>query len=336
MAASMTKTERVQAALAGGEVDRVPVSAWGHDYLREWTAEGLAEATLETYRRFDWDFVKVNPRATYYAEDWGARFQPSGRDDRQPELIEVGVKTAADLAGLHRLSPTRGAYGEQLAALRLIAEELADEVPFIQTVFSPLAVMSRLAGGRKAVRGFMEEAPEALEGALSIIADTLVAYAAACLESGASGFFYAPVEWATHDSCSEEEYQRFGRPYDLRILEAARGGSFNILHVCRDNNMLESLLDYPVHCFHWAATGGGNPGLKEIQAKTEKAVAGGVSHDSTIFSGTPDEVAAEARRALAETGGRRFMLAPGCSISPQTPEANLTAMIQAAREGRSA
>ena len=28
MAASMTKTERVQAALAGREIDRVPVSAW--------------------------------------------------------------------------------------------------------------------------------------------------------------------------------------------------------------------------------------------------------------------------------------------------------------------
>jgi hypothetical protein len=98
MATSMTKIERVQAALAGSEVDRVPVSAWGHDYLREWTAEGLAEATLEAYRRFDWDFVKVNPRATYFAEDWGARFQPSGRDDHPPALIEAGVKTAADLA----------------------------------------------------------------------------------------------------------------------------------------------------------------------------------------------------------------------------------------------
>lgn len=334
MAASMTKTERVQAARAGREVDRVPVSAWGHDFLREWTAEGLAEATLEAYRRFDWDFVKVNPRATYFAEDWGARFQPSGRDDHPPALIEAGVKTAADLASLHRLNPARGAYGEQLAALRLIAEELADEVPFVQTVFSPLAVMSRLAGGRQVVRGFMEEAPEALEGALSVIAETLAAYAAACLEVGASGIFYAPVEWASHDSCSEEEYQRFGRPYDLQILGTVQGASFNILHVCRNNNMLESLLDYPVHCFHWAATGSGNPRLKDIQAKTEKAVAGGVSHDSTILSGTPEEVTAEAGRALTETGGRRFLLAPGCSIVPQTPEANLRAMIQATREGR--
>jgi uroporphyrinogen decarboxylase len=333
MAASMTKTERVQAALAGREVDSVPVSAWGHDFLREWTAEGLAEATLEAYRRFDWDFVKVNPRATYYAEDWGGRFQPSGRDDHPPQLIEAGVKTAADLTSLHRLNPARGAYGQQLAALRLIAEELAGEVPFIQTIFSPLAVMSRLAGGRHVVRGLIKEAPEALDGALSVMAGTLAVYAAACLEAGASGIFYAPVEWASHDSCSEAEYRRFGRPYDLKILGSVQGASFNILHVCRNNNMLESLLDYPVHCFHWAATGSGNPRLKDIQAKSEMAVAGGVTHDSTILSGTAEDVAAEARSAMAETGGRRFLLAPGCSIVPQTPEANLRAMVQAARGG---
>ncbi|MFQ5880753.1 MAG: uroporphyrinogen-III decarboxylase, partial [Dehalococcoidia bacterium] len=64
----MTKRQRVFAALEGDEVDRVPVSAWGHDFLREWSAEGLALATLDAYRNYDWDFIKVNPRATYYAE----------------------------------------------------------------------------------------------------------------------------------------------------------------------------------------------------------------------------------------------------------------------------
>ena len=51
-----------------------PVSAWWHDFPREWSADGIAEATLEAYRKYDWDFVKVNPRACYYAEDWGAKY----------------------------------------------------------------------------------------------------------------------------------------------------------------------------------------------------------------------------------------------------------------------
>jgi uroporphyrinogen-III decarboxylase len=52
---------------------------------------------------------------------------------------------------------------------------------------------------------------------------------------------------------------------------------------------------------------------------------GGVSV-ATVAQGTPDRVAAEVRQALSETGGRRFLLAPGCSIPPQTPEANLLAV----------
>jgi uroporphyrinogen decarboxylase len=47
--------------------------------------------------------------------------------------------------------------------------------------------------------------------------------------------------------------------------------------------------------------------------------------------GTPDEVAAEVRQAIAETGGRRVLVAPGCSIPPRTPAENLAAAARAAR-----
>jgi uroporphyrinogen decarboxylase len=329
--AALTKRERVLAALRGEEVDRVPVSAWGHDFRREWTAEGLAEATLEAYRRYDWDFIKVNPRASYYAEDWGCRYQPSGRADVPPQTLATAVNSAADLRGLRLLDPSRGAYGEQLAALRLIRDGLKGEAPFIQTVFSPLAVASRLAGSHEPIRRYMEEVPQDLEAALGVIAGTLAAYARACLEAGADGIFFASVEWGRRNYISAEQYNRFGRPFDLRVLEATQGASFNLLHVCRNNNMLTDLLDYPVHVFHWAATGADNPSLTDILARTDKAVMGGVSHDSTILGSRPEDVAAEARAAIEGTGGRRFLLAPGCSIAPTTPEANLRAMIAVAR-----
>jgi uroporphyrinogen decarboxylase len=95
--------------------------------------------------------------------------------------------------------------------------------------------------------------------------------------------------------------------------------------------MLTDLLDYPVHAFHWATSGADNPSLTDILARTDKAVMGGVSHDSTILSSRPEDVAAEARAAIEATLGRRFLLAPGCSIAPTTPEANLRAMIGAAK-----
>ena len=88
----MSKRERTFAALRGDEVDRVPVSAWWHDFPREWSPEGLAEATLEAYRRYDWDFVKVNPRACYYGGDWGAHYQQSDQPQQQPKLVQPGAR----------------------------------------------------------------------------------------------------------------------------------------------------------------------------------------------------------------------------------------------------
>src|SRR6266853_1844831 len=51
-------TERVDAALRGDPVDRVPASMWGHDFEREWDPHSLAEAMVENFSRYDWDYMK--------------------------------------------------------------------------------------------------------------------------------------------------------------------------------------------------------------------------------------------------------------------------------------
>ena len=322
----MNKRERVMAALAGQPVDRVPASFWGHDFLREWSSQGLADAMLESLRRYDWDYMKVNPRATYYAEAWGCRYRPSGDATRGPETVDFVVRSAGDLEKIRAVDVGGGPFAEQLEALRLIGRALGGEAPFIQTVFSPLSVVGRIANGDREVIGrYMGEAPQALHGALAAVADTLAAYGRACLDAGASGIFFATTEWGTYDNATAEQYQEFGRPYDLRVLEAVQGAEMNVLHVCRPRNMFDLLADYPVHVINWAAGEPGNPSLKEGLARSKLAVMGGVAV-TTVAEGTPDTVRAAVRQALSETGGRRFLLAPGCSIPPDTPEANLLAV----------
>src|SRR5574341_1722038 len=169
MPAVMTKIERVFAALRGEELDRVPVSAWWHDFPREWSAADLAETTLEAYRKFDWDFIKVNPRACYYAEDWGAKF--ARNDNRQPDLIEPGISAPEHLRRLRKLDVSKGAYGEQLEGLRLIAAQLNGDAPFIQTVFSPLAAISRTTGSTKYVQRLIREHPDDLLTALDAVTE---------------------------------------------------------------------------------------------------------------------------------------------------------------------
>ncbi len=324
---NMTKRERVRAALAGEPVDHVPASLWGHDFLREWSAEELVAATLEAYRANDWDFIKFNPRATYFAEAWGNTYERPA-EQRQPRPIAHVIQNASGLAEVAALDPRQGVLREHLRALWLLATEVAGEVDVVQTVFSPLSVVAMLCGSDAKFREFAASDPDAARAALHAAATTLAAYARASIDAGASGIFFAPLLWASRDTCNEDFYAEFGRPYDLTVLDAVSDAPFNILHVCRNRNMLTDLLDYPVAAFNWADRGEGNPSLRDVKARRPRAVMGGIDQ-ARLHTMPADEVRAQALDALSI--GRGLFLTAGCAIKPETPAANRAAVAAAAR-----
>jgi len=333
-ATAMTKKQRVDAALTGAAVDRAPISFWGHSYLKEWSAEELAEAMLANYHRYDWDYMKVNPRASYHVEDWGATLERTTDPNRGHRFTNWPVREPGDWRRLRPLAPDRGVLGEQLQALRQIRDGLAGEAYFIQTIFSPLSVAKYLVGNQPGpVRMSIADNPDALKAALDVITETFATYAQATLEAGANGIFFATTGWASSDLLTEEQYRRFGREYDLRVVEAfAEKVPFNVLHNCGEHIYFDLLTDYPVEAISWAATLPGNPSLGQGKERTTKAVMGGINEKTTLPDGTPEQVDGEVRAAVKETEGRRLLLAPGCSIPPRTPEANLEAAAAAVRD----
>ncbi|MCE7928849.1 MAG: hypothetical protein DYG91_10195 [Chloroflexi bacterium CFX7] len=326
--AAMTKKERVRAALAGAPVDRPPVSMWGHDYLREWSPRELADVTLEQYHAFGWDFIKLNPRASYFAEAWGNGYQRPA-EPRHPELLSVAVQEASGLDSIRPVDPRGGVFAEHLEALRLVLNGVAGEADVIHTIFSPLSVTAQLCGLRKEFAGLAAQNPAGAHAALAAVTVTLAAYARAALEAGAAGIFFAPLAWASQDISSPDFYREFGRPYDLQVLAGVREAPFNVLHVCRNNNMIGLLLDYPVAAFNWADHGPGNPSLAAVKAQTTKAVMGGVDQ-AALATMNASEVAAQVREAVATAGPDRLLVTAGCSIPPETPAANRAALAQAA------
>mgnify|MGYP002724457324 FL=1 len=55
----MYRKERVRAALAGKEVDRVPVAAWMHLSAFDQTPIFLAEAEVDLTEKYDFDYIKM-------------------------------------------------------------------------------------------------------------------------------------------------------------------------------------------------------------------------------------------------------------------------------------
>src|SRR5919198_2538602 len=189
----MTRRERVLAALRAEPVDRVPLSFWLHNFVTENSAAGLAEETLRLARTFDWDYLKPQSRAQGFAEMWGLTYRPLDDRAREFEVTHRPLADAADVARLAPVDPRRGALGEQLESLRLIRTRVGDDTPIIWTVFAPMMVMPYLLrGGREEALALCRGEPKAMEAGLDAIAETLTAYARACVEAGGPRHFLPP------------------------------------------------------------------------------------------------------------------------------------------------
>jgi|SRR5450755_81321 uroporphyrinogen decarboxylase len=324
----MHKKERVDAALRGEPVDRVPASMWGHDYEHEWNAQALTEAMVEKFTRYDWDYLKVNPRASYHAEGWGAHYRPSGEKYKEPICDAAPIRNTADWKRLRPLEPDQGPLGEQLHMLRLINHAIGYDAYFVQTIFCPLGVAMYLVGNKsEPVLQTIREDRKALHAALRVITETFIPYAIACLEEGASGIFYATNKWASAGMLTADQYREFGEQYDLEFLDAIKSRSkFNILHNCGTHIYFDQLSSYPVQALSWGDTLAGNPDLREGKLRSGKAVMGGISAKTTMKDGSATQVQEEVARALGLTSSRHFLLAPGCTIPPETPAKNLAAV----------
>lgn len=338
---TMTKSERLMAAIRGEAVDRPPVALWRHFPGDDQRPEDLAAATVAFQRRYDFDFVKVTPASSFCVRDWGAQDRWIGSLEGTREYTFYPIQDPEDWRRLCPLDPAQGALGAQLRCLRLIADELADRrtlaggVPFIQTIFSPLAQAKNLvAPGRLPLH--LRRHPDAVRVGLEAITETTMRFVTAARETGIAGLFYA-VQHAQYGLLSEKEYITFGRPYDLRILEAAHGGQgqarlwLNVLHLHGTDVMFDLLADYPVQVINWHDRETW-PALAEAQRRFGGAVCGGLQRWDVVVRGAPDQVREQAADAIAQTRGTRFILGTGCVTPIVAPMSNIRAVREAVVE----
>jgi uroporphyrinogen decarboxylase len=317
--------DRIRAVLKGEMPDRVPISMWRHFYEKESSAEGLAEAMISFQRKYDWDFMKVNPRASYHIEGWGAKVAFNHGSRRKTEVIEYPIKKTEDWMKFESIKFSKKALEEQLQALNLIKKELKEEIFLVQTIFTPLSVAGDLVPEEKDLVNVLKENPHIIHSVLEKITEIFSDFAVECLNAGADGIFFATTEWATKELLTEKEYLEFGKPYDLKVLKKVGSAEFDILHVCKSNNLLPLFTDYPVKIVNWNATDPTNLDLKEGAKILNKVVLGGVDNENLLLKGTADEVSEKIKEIIEHNHGIGFMLGPGCTISPQTPEENLKA-----------
>ena len=324
----MNHKDRLAAVMNGHPVDRPPVSVWGHDFLREWSASDLASQTIENQASYDYDLVKVMVRWTLFPEAWGNRYEPPV-EQRFPRLLFRVVRSADDLNRLPVVDADHPALREHVEAMQIIVSAVGDDVDCVATLFSPLAVLGLIAGGvGHPLIDMAREQPKATHTALEHITDTLIAHARELLSTGASGVFFAPLQWTSLNVCPSDFYAEFGEPYDRALLTALPDACFKILHACGDNIDLKRFFDYPVDVLNWDNFSEDNPGLHEVAQESGKIVAGGIPHLQLGELG--EEALLPLVRDAVEGLDSGFILAGGCVIDPSTTPLSRAAVVDLA------
>ena len=324
----MGRRERILAAINREPVDRVPYAVWRHFPTVDRSAAGLAQTTLRFHERYGSDFLKITPRGGYAVEAWGCVEGDELREDGHRPCVSCAIRAPEDWKKIRPLDPgSAPGWVEHLETIvRMGFDRRIGDSPVLPTLFSPLSLARKLSGTR--LTHDLHEHPTLVTGALEVITETVIRFAALALAEGVSGIFYS-IQAASRSVSSEEDYARFGEPYDRRVLASVQGKSvLTIIHCHGDRLMFDRLAALPGHAWNWddRAT---PPSLAEGRAKTVGAVVGGLDQWKTLRDGTPEQARAEAQDAIAQTRGIGLIVGPGCVLPLDTPDANVAAVVQA-------
>ena len=330
----ITKKERLEAVIKGEKPDRLPVTFWHHFPVDDQYPKILAEVTLEYQNRYDNDFVKISPTDEYMIHPFGTKTVWTG-DPRGCRIYQERlIQKPEDWKKIRPLDPTEGTLGGYLQALKEVGKGLPESTPFVATLFGPLNQAKNLAGFDTMME-HLHHYPDNILPALKIMADNTRKFAQAALQTGVSGFFYA-LENINYRYFDEASYARFGKQFDLDILDVGRHLWLNILHHHGEAILFDLAVEYPVQVVQWHALESG-PSLREAKAMFKgqnKAILGGLQRKSTLLTGTPVTIAQEAAQSVQEVDGRGFILSPGCMLMMNTPRINILAIRRFVEENK--
>jgi len=294
--AKLTHTERVDRALRGGDADRPPFTFYYHFGLQEFPADRHAKATLDFHRKFRTDLVKVMSDFPYP--------KPQGN--------------------WYELQVVDNPFPEQIKALELIRDGLAGSAYFIETLFNPWNQAEKLSSNEEVLR-LKQEQPQALLDALEVIAKSEASHARHAVEAGAAGIFLA-IANAQDGILTREDYAKFSEPFDRMVLDAVPSAPLNTLHLHGDKVYLDRFYKgWPAAVWQYSAHATGVP-IATVRSNFDGVIMGGL--DEVNFRNLSEAQLREQWQAAQEAAGKRFILAPGCSVPNETKDEELARLVK--------
>lgn len=331
----------IGAALRGEPGTRVPVGPLAVHYcagvagftIREYTTNPkvLAESVVRYYESFKPDAVWLSADTWVSAEAMGVTV--GAEDDHQP-FAGLGPPLVQSAADIDHLPPPdigcKGRYPLMIEALSRIVAALGRDA-WVVACFDqyPFSLAAALMGVNQIMLKVKDD-PPFVTALMERCLEHGIAYGRALAKTGADMLSGGD---STAGLLGPELYRAMAFPFERRLVAASKSatGLPVSLHIC--GNATPLLKDM-------AATGADvleidhrvdMPEACDIVGR-EVALWGNLDPVSVLAQGTPLQVEAAARAALAAVqaaGHSRFVLSSGCTLAVETPAENLRALIKA-------
>lgn len=327
----MHSLQRIQNLLAGQPIDRVPnfdifmIRAAHHihaplsKYYLDYRV--LCEANLAVMQEFELDIVQAISDPYREAADTGLEVQfPI---DNLPLSKKPLITQPEQLKEIHFPIQNFGPrMTDRLEGVRLMREQVGDEVPVMGWVEGALAEAADLRGITQIMKDFKQR-PAWLKELLEKCAEVEIAFACAQIDAGAH---IIGLGDAVASLISPGMYREFALPYEQRIFEAVKSkGGIPRLHICGNTtHLLKDMARSGAQIVDIDSMVDFRQAMRDMDGL---AICGNINPVAIFLQGTAEQVRA-AVLDNASAGYPLWISAAGCEIPDETPAENLHAQAQ--------
>ena len=327
------KREVLQAVFHNEKTDRVPVGFW-HHFLADEVGEDAfqnpkltqraLEGQREFYEEFFPDMIKI---------------MTDGFFGYPHPLLKKEISNPRELLEITTLGKQSNWFEAQIKYAKQLVETYGRDIPLFYNLFAvprTIAFVQASLGHTIPIAEWLKQEPNKLAHVFDVISDDYAELAAALIQEAGVDGIYLSVNNISYDSVSEETYNHYVSPYEIKILEAAnQAGGEQILHICGYHgfrNHLEWYKEYPFQAVNWAVKVEGVSLKEGKELFHDKAVIGGFgqTEKDLIYTGSQKEIEEETIHLLAEVGTTGVVLGADCTIPRDTPVRHLEWIREAA------
>ena len=330
----------IRKCIRGEHPSRVPVFACSEEFdtriARETynrynrDPEVMARVQTEAIRRFDYDWAWLQVDDCIEFEPLGVGVR--GEGNVLPAISEYLPASCDTLRGLRMPDPHRdGRMPVLLDAIRRLKGTFGDTVCVTGRTAAPFSSVTLLYGMTQTSLALYDD-PQLVLDTADFFVELQSMWGCAQIEAGADAIWFGDCNASGH-LISLRDYQRFAADGVRRCAEVYdRAGGITIYHASEHNlDHIRAQADTGISAL---SVGPGVDMAAVVEAVGDRiCLVGNVDPIGVIQNGTPAQVRAETRRVIeAGKRGMGYLFNSGEMIPRMTPEENIRAMVETARE----